>query len=49
MVCFYVYDLIYISRNEDIVKEFIKKEMMKEYEMRDLGLMKNSIWQVVNQ
>lgn len=49
MDCFYVYDLIYASWNEDIVEEFIKKEMMKEYEMTDLGLMKNSVWQVVNQ
>lgn len=37
--CLYVDDLIYFGTNEDIVKMF-KKNMMNEFEMINLGMMK---------
>ncbi|XP_047326610.1 uncharacterized mitochondrial protein AtMg00810-like [Impatiens glandulifera] len=39
IVCLYVDDLIYFGTNKAMVEEF-KNQMMKEFEMTDLGLMK---------
>ena len=39
VVCLYVDDLIFTSSNPSMFEEFKKKEMKKEFEMTDIGLM----------
>ena len=38
IICLYVDDLIFTGNNEEMF-ELLKKRMMKEFEMTDLGLM----------
>jgi hypothetical protein len=39
MVCLYIDDLIYVGISKDMVAEF-KDVMVKEFKMKDLGLMR---------